>query len=299
MFESTLVASPIYIDVGLLYYRQDLIRQLPDGETLEEQLQSSITWDEFIRIGRTMKHQDHPFYVFTGNDYEGLVCAYFELIAGQDEGFFSRSRLDFEAPAARTALQMLVDFVRTYKISPPEVSDFDEIRSYRYLLDRDGIFARGWPNFLESFRDSYVNKAKLGQVKGTVLPHFAGHSPVSVFGGWNLMVSKYSTRKPEASEFIRFVQREDMQKLLFEVGGYFPTNVNVYTDTAYVRQHPELEFCRKLIEHGFHRPALVEYTKMSDIISHYAHMAIKGELTVDEALRNMSRDIMTIKLTAE
>ncbi len=299
MFESTLVALPIYIDVGLLYYRQDLVRQLPGGASLEKQLQSSITWDEFIRVGRTMNQKDHPFYVFTGNDYEGLVCTYFELIAGQDPTFFRRAKLDFESPIARVALRMLVDFVRTYRISPAEVSDFDEIRSYRYLLDKDGICARGWPNFLESFRDSYVNKEKLTQVRGTQLPHFAGRDPVSVFGGWNLMVSKYSTRKREALEFIKFVQREDMQKLLFEVGGYFPTNLNVYADTAYVRRHPDLQFCRTLIEHGFHRPVLVEYTKMSDIISHYVHLAIKGEVTVDEALHNISREITTIKISVE
>jgi multiple sugar transport system substrate-binding protein len=299
IFESTLVALPIYIDVGLLYYRQDLVRQLPGGDSLERRLQSSITWDDFIRAGRSMRQKGHPYYIFTGNDYEGLVCTFFEMIAGQDEDFFKRSKLDFESPVAHTALQMLVDFVRTYGISPPEVSDFDEIRSYRYLLDRDGIFARGWPNFLESFRDSYVNKEKLAQVRGTLLPHFEGRNSVGVFGGWNLMVSKFSTRKREALEFIKFVQREDMQKLLFEVGGFFPTNVNVYADSAYVRQHPELEFSRTLIEHGFHRPAMVEYTKMSDIISRHVHLAIKGEITVDEALRTMSREIMTIKGSAE
>ncbi|RPH34899.1 extracellular solute-binding protein, partial [bacterium] len=247
MFESTLVALPIYIDVGLLYYREDLVRQLPDGESMQKQLQASITWDEFIRIGRGVNQKAHPFYIYTGNDYEGLVCNFFELIAGQDETFFKRSKLDFESPVAHTALRMLVDFVRTYGISPAEVSDFDEIRSYRYLLDHEGVFARGWPNFLEGFRTSYGDQQKLAQIKTTALPHFPGRRPVSVFGGWNLMVSKYSTKKQEALELIRFFQREDNQKLLFEVGGYFPTNLSVYSDTAYLRQHPDLERSRTLI----------------------------------------------------
>ncbi len=297
MFESTLVALPVYIDLGVLYYREDLVRQLPGGDSLGTRLRSSISWDEFVRLGRTVK--EHPFYIYTGNDYEGLVCTFFEMIAGQDENFFKRPRLDFESPVAHTALQMLVDFVRTYKISPPEVSEFDEIRSYRYLIDHDGLFVRGWPNFLESSRTSDWNQEKLAQVRRAALPHFPGHRPVSVFGGWNLMISKYSTKKQEALELIRFFQREDMQKILFENGGYFPTNLNVYADTAYVRQHPDLEYCRTLIEHGFHRPAMVEYTKMSDIISRYAHQAIKGELTVDEALQNISRDIKTIKVSSE
>ncbi len=53
------------------------------------------------------------------------------------------------------------------------------------------------------------------------------------------MVSRYSTRKQEAMEFPASVQREDMQKAIFEIGGYFPTT-RVYSDTAYVNQHPDL-----------------------------------------------------------
>jgi multiple sugar transport system substrate-binding protein len=246
-----------------------------------------------------MHRKDRPFYIFSGNDYEGLVCAFFELIAGQDDNFFKRPKLDFESPVVHTALRMLVDFVRTYGISPSQVSEFDEIRSYRYLLDHDGLFVRGWPNFLESFQPSYGGTEKLALIKRAALPHFSGRRPVSVFGGWNLMISKYSTRKQEALELVRFFQREDMQKLLYEVGGYFPTNLNVYADTAYMRQHPDLEYSRTLLEHGFHRPALVAYTKISDIISHFAHLAIKGEITVDEALAHMSREIGTIKGSEE
>jgi hypothetical protein len=49
-----------------------------------------------------------------------------------------------------------------------------------------------------------------------------------------------------------------------------------------------------LIDRGFHRPALVEYTKISDVISRYAHLAIKGEISVDEALRSITREIRKI-----
>jgi len=299
VFESTLVALPIYIDVGMLYYRDDLMRALPGGQAMEERLRASITWDEFVRLGRAARRNEHPFYLYTGNDYEGLVCTFFELIAGQDEGFFQRPKLDFESPVARTALQMLVDFVRTYGISPAAVSDFDEIRSYKYLLDRNAVCARGWPNFLESFRATYDNPEKLTLIKRAALPHFPGKRPVSVIGGWDLMISKYSTRKQEAFELLRFFQREDMQKLLFEVGGYFPTNANVYADTAYVNRHPDLAFYRTLVEHGFHRPAMVGYTMMSDIISRYAHEAIKGEITVGDALQRMSHEIGTTTVSEE
>jgi ABC-type glycerol-3-phosphate transport system substrate-binding protein len=112
-----------------------------------------------------------------------------------------------------------------------------------------------------------------------------------VFGGWNFMVSRYSARKKEAIELARFFQRVDMQKVLFELGGYIPTNTEVYRDTAYMAQHPVLKYYADLIRSGFHRPALVEYTKMSDIVSKNAHLAVKGEIDIDTALRAMNDEI--------
>jgi multiple sugar transport system substrate-binding protein len=290
LYDSTLYAIPMYIDIGLLYYRRDLLRRLPDGAMLEAQLRNSLSWEEFIRLGRRVAGTK-PFYLFQANDYEGLTCSFFELIAGQDRSFFERRPLDFEAPVARRALGMLVDFVRTDRISPPTVTEFDEIRSYTYTLDEDALCVRGWPNFIESYRISYANRAKLDQLGRAALPHFAGHEPVAVFGGWNLMISRYSTRKQEAVAFARFFQREEMQKVMFEIGGYIPTNNAVYADTAYVEARPDLGYYRQLVAHGFHRPKLVEYTKMSDIVSRAVHRAVKGELGVEEALRGAAREI--------
>ncbi len=297
LFDSTLFAVPMYIDIGMLYFRRDLIEQLPGGRALRDRLRASVTWDEFLAAGREAVRSGHPFYLFQANDYEGLTCNFFELIAGQDESFFQRRPLDFESPVARRALSMLVGFVRTDRISPPAVTEFDEIHSYNYTLDHDGFCVRGWPNFIESFRTSYAARAKVDQLERGALPHFEGHRPVAVYGGWNLMISRYSTRKQEAMEFARFCQREDMQKTMFEIGGFIPTNLQVYADTAYVSHHPVLLYYKELIEHGFHRPALVEYTRMSDIVSRAVHRAVKGELKVDDALHEASREIQAAGAT--
>ena len=86
-------------------------------------------------------------------------------------------------------------------------------------------------------------------------------------------------------EFIRFLQSDKIQRLLFERGGYIPIIKSVYEDSVFLKSHPELMLYYGLVQRGVHRPTLVEYTKTSDIISHYAHAAIKQEITVHEALR--------------
>jgi multiple sugar transport system substrate-binding protein len=290
-FNDHIMAIPMYIDVGLMYYRSDLMKQLRPDPAFDARLHASLTWDEFRAVGKDARAKGWPFYFFQANDYEGLTCNFFELIAGQDDGFFTRRPLDFERPEAKRALSMLVAFAGKDGISPHEVSEYDEIQSYTQMLDKNGLVVRGWPNFLESYRSTYTDQRKLELVHRAPLPHFEGHRPVSVFGGWNFMVSRYSARKKEAIELARFFQRVDMQKVLFELGGYIPTNTEVYRDTAYMTQHPVLKYYADLIRSGFHRPALVEYTKMSDIVSKNAHLAVKGEIDIDTALRAMNDEI--------
>jgi multiple sugar transport system substrate-binding protein len=288
-YDSLLVAAPLYIDVGMMYYRRDLLHQLPDAAQWEAKLQNSITWEEFFELRRLLKCERKPYYLFQGEAFEGLVCNYLELIAGL-EGHVSRHRtIDLQSPAAREALQMMVDFVYKTKVSPPVVAECDERRSYTYMLDHDAMFVRGWPNFVESFRRTYADTVKLNAIGRAALPHFTGRRPVSVFGGWNLMISKNSPNKEAALQFIRFLLSVETQKTLFEAGGYIPVNKSVFDDELFMAQHPDLAFYRRLLAHGFHRPALEEYTRISDVISHFVNLALKREVPVREALKRASR----------
>ncbi|MEW6509837.1 MAG: extracellular solute-binding protein [Bacteroidota bacterium] len=291
VFDSHLVAIPLYIDVGMLYYRRDLVRSLPDGAAVEHRLKESITWDELLTLAGRLDLRGAPMYLFQADNFEGLVCNYFELLAGQDRNAFAGNRVDLSTPEAHRALQMLVDFVHRYRISPREVSQYDEIQSYIRMLRSGGAFVRGWPNFIENYTTFYHEPVDIENIGRAALPHFAGHQPVSVFGGWNLMISRHSPNKEAALTFARFLQREESQKVLFDVGGYIPSNEQVYRDSAFMARRPDLQYYRKLLDHGFHRPQLIGYTRISDIIANYAHRAIKGELTVSEALRRASLTI--------
>jgi multiple sugar transport system substrate-binding protein len=286
--ENKLVAMPLYIDIGMMYYRKDFLAKLPDAKQIEERLQNSISWEELIVLQQRLGMKDRPFYIFQGNDYEGLNCNYFEILASLDENYFRGNNINLNTPTARRALQILVDFIYKDKISPSIITQFDENKSYKYWLDNNAMFVRGWSNFVENYRMLYNDTSKFQYIGRASLPHFAGHKVTSVYGGWNLMVSKFSTKKEAAIEFIRFLQTTEAKKILFEQGDYIPVNRDVYADSVYLKKYPKLIFYRKLIEQGFHRPFLVDYTKIADIVSHHVHLALKKEMTVDEALTKAS-----------
>ena len=289
--DGKIVAMPLYIDIGMMYYRQDIIQRLPNATAIEQKLKKSITWDELISLRSKLGYSGRPYYIFQANDYEGLICNYFEIAKSLDSNFFAHNTINLDSPAAKKALQVLVDFVHKQKISPLKVVEFDENQSYEYMLQHDAVFVRGWPNFVENFQKADPKNPTFQYIKRAPLPHFKGMKPTSVYGGWNLMVSKFSTKKEAAIEFIQFLQTKEAQKMMFELGGYIPVNHDIYADTMYLAQHPDLVFYRQLVENGFHRPSLEDYTKLSDIIAHFVHLAIKGEITTDEALRRATEMI--------
>lgn len=291
IYESTLIAMPMYIDVGMLYYRRDIIGRLPDADSVEARLRRSVTWDEMLHLRDRLGYRGRPFYVFQGKPYEGLICNFAEHLAGEDPAAFSKNSMPLGGEAALHALQRMVGFLEPGGISPAAVTGFDEIQSYRYMLDSNAVFVRGWPNFPESFRSTYADTAKLATLGWAALPHVEGHRPVAVFGGWDLMIAKSSENRDAASEFIRFVQSIESQKIMYEMGGYIPVNEAVYADSAYLRIHPDLAFKRALLDFGFHRPALEGYTRISDLVSHAIHRALKKELAPRDALRLAAEDI--------
>ena len=288
LFDTSLVALPLYIDIGLMYYRKDFIDRLPDASRVEEELERSMSWPDFLRLRDRLGFAGKPFYVFQGDDYEGLVCNYLELVAGIDPKAVGTDHIDLGGEAAHRALQMMVDLVHSGGVSPATVTEFDENLSYAYMLEHDGFSVRGWPNFVENFRKTYPDTAKLASVRKAALPHFPLRAPTSVLGGWNLMLSRQSPRKAEAVEFIRFAGSKEAEQILYEAEGFLPVTRDLYQDTAYMRTHPDLAYYHTLLERGFDRPAMVDYTRISDILSHYIHRAIRQELSVADALEQAS-----------
>ncbi len=293
-FDSVLVGVPFYIDIGLMYYRSDLLKKLPDHEALAKRLQRSITWEDFFQLSRRRELAGHPFYLFPADSYEGLVCCFIEAVHSQNATLVQNDSLQLNTWQTRRALQLLVDMVNQQRLTPKAVTEFNEIEVYRYALDHDAVFFRGWPGNLRAYLES--DRAKVEQIKVAALPHFQGARPTSVFGGWNLMLSKNSEKKDAALKFLKFAAGKEAQQILYEEMGYLPANKAVFEDQAYFASQHELQYLRQLLDQGVHRPALVEYTKISDILSFYCNKAIKMEMTVAQALQSAQNMIGTEKV---
>jgi len=289
--DGNLVAIPLYLDIGLMYYRDDLLQSFEDYDLLSQRLKDSLTWSEFIDLSTRMR-KNFPFtYLFAADNFEGLVCNYLELLYGQEGSLFEADTIRLNTSEALRALNLLIDLIHKDKFVPKEVTKFHENECYLYALENDVPFFKGWPGLKQQYNGRIPNSEKLNGIKIAPLPHFQGFNPLSVYGGWNLMVSKDSNNKSAAVEFIKFILKPENQLILYEKSGYLPVSDLVYRQTDNPEIQSDLKFYLRLIQRGFHRPFLQDYTKISDILSYYVNLALKKEMPAEQALTQATRII--------
>ena len=294
-YNNELVAIPLDVSEGVMYYREDILKKLKDGKEIISKIKHGITWNEFIKL-KSQIDLPNPFFIFPGADYEGLVCFFVEQLLSIEPDYFQKEGFNFETPQAHKALQLLVDLVNKYKISPKGVTQYTETISYEKFMKENGIFLRGWQTYNKDFEDSHSYPFYKSHLKMAPLPHFANDEPAAILGGWDLMISKFSDKKPEAIDFVKFLLREESQKIFFLKAGFYPVLKKFFTDSTYLREYPDLEKGKELLTTGVSRPGNTEYTKFSNIMSFYFNEAIENKISVSTALDKSTRDIKADKI---
>ncbi len=295
--DSDLVAMPLYVDVGLLYYRRDIIESLPDHKIIKKKLQESITWKEFIQLGQRLSHLGKAFFLFPGDNFEGFLCSFQETLGAHTlNSIFHSDSINLNIPECRKSLALFVDLINKYRLTPSFVIEADEYENYMYALKEDAIFIRGWPGFIKQFRNAIDDTTKIDLFEMAPLPHFEDQKEIGVYGGWNLMVSKYSKYQNEAVKFLKFIQHEEIQKMLYKQSGFLPTNKSVYKDNEFLNKNPKLKQFWNILNKGKHRSYRKDYTRLSDIITYYMNLALRKDITVKEALQQASEQINSKKV---
>lgn len=289
-YQNGLLGIPLYIDLGVLYYRQDLIKNTPESGEILPKLTHSIAWDDLIKYGQK-RFPGQSFYLYQGEKYEGLVCNYLEILESMGGKWSAENQFSLNTPTGRQSAEFMLDLIVKYKVTPQVVSSFIERESYLYALDHNAPFFRGWSNFLKDLPVSTIDSIKLKNLGVSYLPHFGDNSPATIFGGWNLMISKYSKKKLAAIEFLNYILSEEAQKILFETSGYLPILKKIYDDQQIVTKYPYIKFIESMMDFGIYRPAVANYTKISDILAFYLNSILKQDLSVEEAMQLVDQTI--------
>jgi multiple sugar transport system substrate-binding protein len=289
-YDGELMAAPLDVVQGVMFYREDLLLQLPGGQQLVNRVKKGIPWQDLLKAAERIQYPG-PVYIFPAADYEGLICSYIEILLSLRPRYFETIGFRFNTPEAKKALQLLVDLVQKYKVTPPVVGNFTEVSSFEYFIRQNGLFIRGWTSYDKDFKNAQIDSIKESRLQKAQIPYLAEGKPSAVFGGWNLMVAKSSKKKEAVIDFIKFLLTEESQETFYSQAGYYPVIKSFYTDSVFLHRYPEITQVKELMRFGVHRPVQENYTKYSKIMARYFHLAILGRISVEEAMDRVQNSI--------
>ena len=276
-----LYAIPLYADIGALYYREDLIRALPHGDAINERIQNSISWEELLAL-RAKYFANQAMYVPQAVAYEGLICNFNEILGRPLQDPETGELLNFTDSLVVQRVQFFKDLFES-GFAPQAALNLTEDDCIRYALGNDIPFVRGWPT-VNNETDTRFDPEKFDRLSVAPLPHFEGNLPTPVFGGWNMMLSHHSPVKDAAILFMQFASSVKGQTIFYESDGLLPVQKDFYTGADTSARHARLQRIRRTMETGILRPALPEYTLISDILSSKLHQILSGELDTETGL---------------
>ena len=283
-----LYALPVFMDVGLLYYRKDLLQKY--------NYKPPETWNDLknisIDIQKRMRKTDPLFngYVWQGAQYEGLVCDYLEFVASNGGSLLNGDKVSIDSPQDVQALEFMRDLIHKYHISPENTfTEMKEEEVRRAFQNGGALFERNWTYAwnLHQSGDSKV-KDKTGMM---MLPHFENGKSVSALGGWHIAISKYSDEKKEAWEFIKYVTSYKVQKEMVTKIGWNPGRSDIYEDSLLIKKIPHLGLLQKAFQNAVPRPLVPYYSIISNIIQRNVNNCLAGKITAKEASHAMQKEI--------
>ncbi|HEV8293468.1 MAG TPA: ABC transporter substrate-binding protein, partial [Tepidisphaeraceae bacterium] len=277
-FEGSLYAAPWYLDTGVLFYRRDLLQRYG--------LSPPRTWPELLDgVRRILDGERDPSlkgFLWTGKQYEGLVCVALEFIWGHGGDLFSvdSPNAQGEAEAALHFMRQLID----EGISPDLVTTADEETTRHLFGDGRAIYMRNWPYAWSLFQtgDSKI-RDRVGLAR---LPAFPGHESVSALGGWLLAIPHGAPHAAEAAELLKFLISPAVQRRMGVELGYKPAFRRLYRDPALLAAQPWLTDLYPLYLSA--RPRLVSpyYLMLSQVVQPELSAAVVGTKHPRQALES-------------
>lgn len=273
-FDGHLWRLPLVADMGLLYWRTDL---MPEPPQTPEQLVAIS--QQLQRAGKVRWG-----YVWQGRQYEGLSCVVVELLQGAGGRWLDQGQPQLNSAAARNVSRWLRDLV-ILGITPPSVANMTEADALQTFETGDAAFMRNWPYaWAELNRPGSKLAGKVGittMVSAVGVPHAATQ------GSWGFSLLSGSGHQSAAIEVLRFLTSAETQTELNRRWGYTPTRLSVFTDPALIAENPVLPELQRALAASVLRPLTPIYAQLSDLLSREFNAVITGEIKADPGMEQL------------
>jgi multiple sugar transport system substrate-binding protein len=277
-YDGKLYRLPMRSDVGLLYYRKDLLD--------EAGLQPPETFDDLMKASKTLQQQGKvPWgYVWQGRQYEGAVAMFVEVLKGFG-GYWINPKTEeigLDQPEAVQAINFLKSTM-SEGVSPPGVTTYVEEDTRRFFQGGQAAFLRSWP-YVWTLANAEDSKLK-GKVGIQPMVHAPGQESGACLGGWGLGISKSTAHAQEAWKAVQFFSSVEPLRDFILKEGYTPSIRQFFNDPAIVAKYNHFPAMREVVDNAVLRPPIAQYAQASDILQRYLSAALTNRMSPEDAMQ--------------
>lgn len=275
--DGRLYRIPMRSDVGLLYYRQDLLRQV--------EVDLPGTMAELAQA--VEKLQPVAGYLWQGDRYEGLVANFVEVLASLGGTWIdpATGKAMLDSPLTLRAVSLLKQLIQQ-GISPDEVITYNEQDSLERFLAGQAVFLRGWPYFGEQLQRSKL----AGKVAISPPFSFTNRPGLGCRGGWGFGIPTNAAHPEAAWEAIKYFTSEAAQKQFVLASGYLPSRAALFQDPEIIEKYPEMpDMLERLEQRSTFRPLIKEYGAASEILQAALSDILSGQQSVEVAMQQAQK----------
>jgi multiple sugar transport system substrate-binding protein len=297
-WNGALYALPWFVDVGMLYWRTDLVAAAPrDFHELTEMAGGALA------AARATSGSPGPGanpdlafgFVWQGARYEGLVVNFLEhlgafggVIMGED----GRVRVDEEPAVA--ALTFMRDAIHADGVVPAAVLSWQEEQGRISFQNGQAAFMRNWP-YAYSLLGDAASSAVAGKFAVAPLPAATGGASTAALGGSALALNAHSDQPADAYRLIEFLLQPAQMMERAKVVGQFPPRAALYDDPAL----PEAlgltaDEARRIIAAAAPRPVTPVYSQLSAILQVALHRALTRQEEPRAALQQAGAEMRAL-----
>ena len=273
-WRGSLYALPWFVDVGMLYWRNDLLSEAPATFTeLEADARAALAQ------GRVEQG-----FVWQGARYEGLVTVFLEyLTASGGEILDEQGRVVVDSAAGLRALERMRDEIDA-GIVPREVLAWQE-EPVRFAFQNGGaLFMRNWP-YAAALLESPGHSRVAGRFSVAPMPAAEGGRPAAALGGSLLAINAGSDVPEAAWAVIEFLTRPAQMRERAAHGGQLPARRSPF-ESGELAGPPAALLARAvdIIGSAEPRPVTPIYPELSGELQVRLHRALSGQVAPEHAL---------------
>jgi multiple sugar transport system substrate-binding protein len=283
-WQDTLFALPWFVDVGMLYWRTDLLSAPP------------ATLAELVRDAKRVRQQRGLRYglVWQGARYEGLITNFLEYLGAFGGKILEGGRVVVNSEPGLRALTEMRDEIYRDGIVPPAVLTWHEEESRFAFQNGESVFMRNWPYAVGLMQDSTQSRVA-GRFSVAPMPAGPGGKPTAALGGAQLAINRRTEHPQAAWAVIDYLTQPEQMRERARVVGQFPARMELYDGDGLAADLgiPPV-IARRVIEYAVPRPVTPVYNQLSEILQINLHRALTRQTTPAAALARAQREMQAL-----